>query len=60
VTYGFESLVGKDQYDLRENWTRHNMIDEVFMLHTLLNAIICCSQLNTSRVFGLISQGVDY
>jgi hypothetical protein len=33
VRYGFESLVGEDQYDLRENWTRHNIIDEVFMLY---------------------------
>jgi hypothetical protein len=32
VRYGFESLVGKDQYDLRESWARHNIIDEVFML----------------------------
>jgi hypothetical protein len=33
VRYGFESLVGKDQYDLRENWIRHNIFDEVFMLY---------------------------
>jgi hypothetical protein len=30
---GFESLIGEDQHDLRENWTRHNIIDEVFMLY---------------------------
>jgi hypothetical protein len=28
VRYEFESLVGKDQYDLRENWTRQNIIDK--------------------------------
>jgi hypothetical protein len=28
-----ESLVGKDQYELRENWTRLDIIDEVFMLY---------------------------
>jgi hypothetical protein len=33
VRYEFESLVGKDQHDLRENWTRQNMIDEAFMLY---------------------------
>jgi hypothetical protein len=33
VRYQFESLVGKDQYDLRENWTRQNIIDEVLMLY---------------------------
>jgi hypothetical protein len=33
VSNGFESLVRKDQYDLRENWTRQNIIDEVFMLY---------------------------
>jgi hypothetical protein len=33
VRYEFESLVGKDQYDWRDNWTWHNMIDEVFMLY---------------------------
>jgi hypothetical protein len=33
VRYGFESLAGGDQYDLRENWTRHNIIDEVLMLY---------------------------
>jgi hypothetical protein len=27
------SLVGKDQYDLRGNWSRQNIIDEVFMLY---------------------------
>ena len=31
--YESESLVGEDQYDLRENWARHNIIDEVFMLY---------------------------
>jgi hypothetical protein len=30
VRYGFESLVGKGQYGLRENWTRQNIIDGVF------------------------------
>jgi hypothetical protein len=29
----FESLVGKDQYDLGENWIRLYIIDEVFMLY---------------------------
>jgi hypothetical protein len=33
VRYGSESLVGKDQYDLREKWTRQNITDEVFMLY---------------------------
>jgi hypothetical protein len=33
VKYEFESLAGEDQYDMRENWTRHNIIDEVFMLY---------------------------
>jgi hypothetical protein len=33
VRYEFESLVGKDQNDLRENWTRQNIIDEVFMVY---------------------------
>jgi hypothetical protein len=33
VGYGFESLAGEDQYDLRENWTRHNIIGGVFMLY---------------------------
>jgi hypothetical protein len=33
VKYESVSLVGKDQYDLRENWTRHNIIDEAFMLY---------------------------
>jgi hypothetical protein len=33
VRYGFESVAGEDQYDLREKWTRHNIIDEVFMLY---------------------------
>jgi hypothetical protein len=31
--YESESLVGRDQYDLREDWTRQNIIDEVFMLY---------------------------
>jgi hypothetical protein len=30
--YEFESLVGKDQM-IRENWSRQNIIDEVFMLY---------------------------
>jgi hypothetical protein len=25
--------LGKDQYDLRENWIRQNIIDGVFMLY---------------------------
>jgi hypothetical protein len=29
----FESLVGKDQYDLGENWIRLYIIDGVFMLY---------------------------
>jgi hypothetical protein len=33
VRYGFESLVGEDQYDLRENWVRQNIFDKVFMLY---------------------------
>jgi hypothetical protein len=33
VGYESESLVGKDQYDWRENWVRQNIIDEVFMLY---------------------------
>jgi hypothetical protein len=33
VRYEFESLAGEDQYDSRENWTRQNIIDEVFMLY---------------------------
>jgi hypothetical protein len=33
MRYGFESLAGEDQYDLRENWTMHYIIDEVFMLY---------------------------
>jgi hypothetical protein len=33
VGYGSESLVGRDQYELRENWFRHNRIDEAFMLY---------------------------
>jgi hypothetical protein len=37
VRYELESLVGKDQYDLRENWIRHNIIDEVFMLYQSMN-----------------------
>jgi hypothetical protein len=31
--YESESLVGKGQYDWRDNWTRHNMIDKVLMLY---------------------------
>jgi hypothetical protein len=38
VRYGFESLVGKYQYDLvRENWTRKNNTDKVFMLYLSMN-----------------------
>jgi hypothetical protein len=37
VRYGFESLAGEDQYDWRDNWTRHNIIDEVFMLYQSIN-----------------------
>jgi hypothetical protein len=35
VRYKFESLVGKDQYDWRDSWTRQKkiIIDEVFMLY---------------------------
>jgi hypothetical protein len=33
VRYGFESLAGEDQYDLREDWVRQNIIDKVFMLY---------------------------
>jgi hypothetical protein len=33
VRYGLESLVRRDQYDWRDNWTRQNIIDEVFMLY---------------------------
>jgi hypothetical protein len=33
VRYEFESLVGKDQYDWRDNWARQNIIDEDFMLY---------------------------
>jgi hypothetical protein len=33
MRYELESLVGKDRYDLRENWVRHNIIDGVFMLY---------------------------
>jgi hypothetical protein len=31
--YESKSLVGKVQYDLRENWIGHNIIDRVFMLY---------------------------
>jgi hypothetical protein len=31
--YEFESLAGEDQYDLRENWVRQNIFDEVCMLY---------------------------
>jgi hypothetical protein len=31
--YGFESLAGKGQYDLRDNWIWHNITDGVFMLY---------------------------
>jgi hypothetical protein len=31
------SLAGEDQYDLREKWSRHNIIDEVFMLYQSIN-----------------------
>jgi hypothetical protein len=51
VRYGFESLVGKDQYDLRENWIRHNMIDEVFMLYQSINEFWNGScEINCTRV----------
>jgi hypothetical protein len=33
VRYGSESIVGKDQYDWGEDWTRHNIIVEVLMLY---------------------------
>jgi hypothetical protein len=33
MRYGFESLAGEDQYDLRDNWTRQGIVDEVFMLY---------------------------
>jgi hypothetical protein len=33
MRYGFESLAGEDQYDLRDNWIWHNIIDGVFMLY---------------------------
>jgi hypothetical protein len=39
VRYESESLVGKDKYDLRENWTRHNIIDEVFMLYQSIRVL---------------------
>jgi hypothetical protein len=39
VGYEFESLVGEDQYDLRENWIRHNIIDEVFMLYQSIRVL---------------------
>jgi hypothetical protein len=39
VRYGFESLVGEDQYDLREIWTRQIMIDEVFMLYQSIRVL---------------------
>jgi hypothetical protein len=32
VRYGFQSLVEKDQM-IRENWTKQDIIDEVFMLY---------------------------
>jgi hypothetical protein len=36
--YESESLVGRDQYDLGEDWTKANkIIDEVFMLHQSMN-----------------------
>jgi hypothetical protein len=37
VRYGFGSLAGEDQYDLRENWIRQSIIDEVFMLYQSIN-----------------------
>jgi hypothetical protein len=37
--YEFESLVGKDQYDWREEWTRHNIIDGVFMLYQSIRVL---------------------
>jgi hypothetical protein len=33
VRYGFEILVGKDQYDWRDDWSRQYIIGEVFMLY---------------------------
>jgi hypothetical protein len=50
VGYGFESLAGEDRYDLRENWVRHNMIDEAFMLYQSVNEIwnISCELHHTS------------
>jgi hypothetical protein len=33
VRYESESLVGKGQYDLRENWARQDVSDKVFMLY---------------------------
>jgi hypothetical protein len=33
VGYESESLVGKGQYDWRENWSRQNIIDKVVMLY---------------------------
>jgi hypothetical protein len=44
--YGLESLVGKDQYDWRENWIRHNMIDEVFMLYQSMRVLGMLELLN--------------
>jgi hypothetical protein len=29
VRYESESLVGRDQYDSKEKWTRHNIVDDV-------------------------------
>jgi hypothetical protein len=37
VRYGFESLAGEDQYDMKEKWIRQNIIDEVFMLYQSMN-----------------------
>jgi hypothetical protein len=39
VRYEFESLVGEDQNDLRDNWIRHNIIDEVFMLYQSIRVL---------------------
>jgi hypothetical protein len=39
VRYGFESLAGEYEYDLRENWTRQNIIDEVCMLYQSIHEI---------------------
>jgi hypothetical protein len=36
VRYEFESLVGEDQYDLRENWARQDVSDKVFMLYQII------------------------